>query len=82
MSPTAFYKHGIRFFFFSLEEDRLHIHVRQADKQAKIWIDPVIDLAENRGFSSTELTKIIEEVRKHEADIRKKWQEHRRSYDD
>ena len=36
MSPTVFYKNGMRFFFFSLEENRMHIHIRQAEKKAKI----------------------------------------------
>ena len=34
MSPTVFYKNGMRFFFFSLEENRMHIHIRQAEKKA------------------------------------------------
>ena len=49
----------MRFFFFSLEENRMHIHIRQAEKKAKIWIEPSISLAENKGFSSTEISNIL-----------------------
>lgn len=52
----------MRFFFFSLEENRMHIHIRQAEKKAKIWIEPSISLAENKGFSSTEISNILKEV--------------------
>ena len=74
MSPTVFYKNGMRFFFFSLEENRMHIHIRQAEKKAKIWIEPSI--------SSTEISNILKEVQKHERIIREKWNNHRGSNND
>lgn len=82
MSPTVFHKNGMRFFFFSLEENRMHIHIRQAEKKAKIWIEPSISLAENKGFSSTEISNILKEVQKHERIIREKWNNHRGSNND
>ena len=72
----------MRFFFFSLEEARMHIHVKQAEKKAKIWIEPAISLAENKGFSTVELATIIKEVHLYEHVIREKWNSHRRSYND
>ena len=45
MSPTIFRYCPFRFFFFSREEDRLHVHVQSADGEAKFWIEPVIELA-------------------------------------
>ena len=82
MSPTVFDKNGMRFFFFSLEEDRMHVHVRKAEKKAKIWLEPTISLAESKGFSSNEITNIIKEVKKHERIIREKWNNHRGSNND
>jgi hypothetical protein len=35
MSPTVFRDGPFRFFFFSREESRLHIHVQTADAEAK-----------------------------------------------
>lgn len=31
MSPTIFIKKGYRFFFFSREEQRMHVHIHCAD---------------------------------------------------
>jgi hypothetical protein len=40
MSPTIFREGGYRFFFFSLEEARMHIHVRSGGGEAKFWLEP------------------------------------------
>jgi hypothetical protein len=39
-------------------------------------------LAENKGFSSTEISNILKEVQKHERIIREKWNNHRGSNND
>lgn len=49
MSPTIFRGAGFRFFFFSREEARLHVHVHCADGEAKFWLEPEIELAQNLG---------------------------------
>ena len=51
MSPTVFRKDGYRFFFFSREELRKHIHVDASDGEAKFWLEPEIELARNYGLS-------------------------------
>jgi hypothetical protein len=40
MSPTLFRERGYRFFFFSREEARMHVHVYHADGGAKFWLNP------------------------------------------
>jgi hypothetical protein len=35
MSPTIFRAKGLRFFFFSLEEARMHVHVLGEEGEAK-----------------------------------------------
>ena len=45
MSPVVLRKRKFRFFFFSREEDRMHIHVCGADGEAKIWLEPTVELA-------------------------------------
>lgn len=45
MSPTVFREGPFRFFFFSREEERLHIHVESPHGEAKFWLDPQIELA-------------------------------------
>ena len=58
MSPKFLTMDGFTFKIYSLEEDRMHIHVVKAGNEAKFWLEPQIDLAENYGFSSKELRKI------------------------
>jgi hypothetical protein len=56
--PVLLRIRGYRFFFYSLEDrEPPHIHVAQAGRYAKFWLDPVT-LASNRGFRSHELTVI------------------------
>ena len=38
MSPTVFREKGYRFFFFSREEPRVHVHVICADGEAKFEV--------------------------------------------
>lgn len=38
MSPAIFREGGFRFYFFSREEPRIHVHVHGADGEAKFWI--------------------------------------------
>jgi len=35
---------GFDFFFYSMEEDRMHIHVEKGDNDAKFWLEPKIEL--------------------------------------
>jgi hypothetical protein len=48
MSPTIFREGGYRFYFFSREEPRMHVHVHCADGEAKFWIEPHRSGAEYR----------------------------------
>ena len=43
MSPTVFREAGFRFYFFSREEPRMHVHVHCADGEAKFWLEPAVD---------------------------------------
>lgn len=76
MSPTVFREGRYRFYFFSREEERLHIHIASPEGEAKFWIEPVLELAENKGLASRELTKLAKIVEEHEQQIRDAWREH------
>ncbi|MDP6038699.1 MAG: DUF4160 domain-containing protein [Candidatus Latescibacteria bacterium] len=58
MSPTVFRYKDYRFFFFSREELRMHIHILSGDGEAKFWIEPKITVANHYGFSSRELREL------------------------
>ena len=76
MSPTVFRDGPFRFFFFSREESRLHVHVQSADGEAKIWIEPEIELARNYELSDQDLSRVLQLVREHEQEIRHAWHQH------
>ena len=76
MSPTVFRHKGFRFFFFSKEESRKHVHVYCGNGEAKFWLEPSIELAENYGLTRKQLAEVhgIIEVRKDE--IINAWKKH------
>lgn len=55
MSPTVLRIGPFRFFFFSREELRIHIHVECAEGDAKFWLEPTVSLAQNYGLSEQQL---------------------------
>ena len=76
MSPTVFRVGRFRFFFFSREEPRIHVHVVSPDSEAKYWIEPAVELAKNYGFSSSDLNKVEALIKEHEGEIRDAWERH------
>ncbi len=58
MSPTVFREDGYRFFFFSREEDRMHVYVVSGNGEAKFWLKPEIELAKNYNHSRKQLKEI------------------------
>ena len=76
MNPTLFILGPYRFFFFSREESRPHVHVISSDGEAKFWLEPVVSLATSYGLSERELRKLQKIVEKERAKIRKAWKEY------
>ena len=73
MSPTVFKEEGYRFFFFSREEPRMHVHIYCGDGEAKFWLEPQIELARNYNLSRQQL-KIIEKIiEERQNEIRNAW---------
>ncbi|MCK7480131.1 MAG: DUF4160 domain-containing protein [Candidatus Moduliflexus flocculans] len=61
-----FRERGYRFYFFSREESRMHVHVYHADGEAKFWLEPTVELAQNFGLSAKELREAEGLVRSRE----------------
>ena len=76
MSPTIFRERGFRFFFFSREEPRMHVHVHCAEGEAKFWMEPTIELAQNYGLSGGDLRVVQRLIEEHADEIRGAWKEH------
>ncbi len=76
MSPTLFREGGFRFFFFSREEPRMHVHVYSGDGEAKFWMEPKIELAQNYGLADRDLARARRIIEERVDDIRDAWQRH------
>jgi Domain of unknown function (DUF4160) len=76
MSPTVFREGGFRFYFFSREEKRMHVHVQSQNDEAKFWLEPVIELAQFVGLSQREINEVSRLVQEHENDISIAWYTH------
>ena len=76
MSPTVFREKGYRFYFFSLEEDRMHVHVACSDGDAKFWLAPKIELAIQHGLASHRLNEIQKIIEDHRDELTNAWREH------
>lgn len=76
MSPTVFQWEGYRFFFLSREEERMDVHVRREDGEAKFWLEPEVDLAQNCGLSPGQISETLECVRERKDEISEAWDKH------
>ena len=76
MAPTVFHSGPYRYFFFSREESRMHVHVSSSDGEAKFWLEPTIALANYKGLNSKQLNAIEREVRKKQSEIEAAWKKH------
>lgn len=76
MSPTVFREGGYRFYFFSREETRMHVHVHHGDGEAKFWLEPRVELAQNVGMNARQLMAAQALVEDRIDEICRRWQEH------
>lgn len=76
--PVVLRHKGYIFFFYSNEKvprEPIHIHVRNNENVAKLWIEPEIKLSSNYGFNSSELKEILGIVEINVELIKRKWNE-------
>ncbi|MCD8184862.1 MAG: DUF4160 domain-containing protein [Bacteroides sp.] len=76
MSPVFRREEGFCFKIFSNEEEHRHIHVIKAKCEAKFWLEPSIELAENYGFSSKDLKKITQILEQYGDEFKRQFTEH------
>jgi hypothetical protein len=76
VSPTVFRYQQYRFFFFSREESRMHVHVTSPDGEAKIWVEPAVELALNRGLKDIEIREILLIIQERHNEIKHHWHRH------
>jgi len=76
MSPTILRIGSARFFFFSREESRPHVHVHTPDGEAKFWLEPEVALAGSASLDTAALTRLEGLVKEHVIEIRAAWRKH------
>jgi hypothetical protein len=77
--PVIFRDGGLRYFFFSnegLPREPRHVHVKGGGKDAKVWLEPAVTIAESYGFNSVELARIVRVVSERRDMILRAWDEH------
>lgn len=76
VSPTIFREGPYRFYFFSREEPRPHVHVASPEGEAKFWLEPQLELAESHGIPEREFTKIVKILERRIDEITSAWRRH------
>lgn len=66
---------GLRFFFYSHEEDRAHVHVESQDGIAKFWLEPEVELIRNRGLKPKDLKRAYKRIQEMREEYLAKWEE-------
>jgi hypothetical protein len=76
VSPTIFRWREFRFFFFSREERRPHVHVSGPEGEVKLWIDPFVEVASSHGLSPETIRAIRRTVEDKLDEITSAWHRH------
>ena len=71
--PTILRFGRYRFFFYSSDRNEpIHVHIEADENIAKVWLDP-IRLENSRGFSRSEIGKILSIIKKHQIELMEAW---------
>jgi hypothetical protein len=73
VSPTVFREKGYRFFFFSREESRMHVHVVSGSGEAKFWLEPEVELARNNHYNRKQLQVVEKLIKEHRYELIGAW---------
>jgi hypothetical protein len=76
MSPTVLRINGYRFYFFSREELRPHVHAVHSSGEAKIWLEPSVEIAHSHGLHARQLAQLTRLVQEHLYVIQYAWEAH------
>lgn len=60
----------------SREEPRPHVHVQHSTGEAKLWLDPKLEVAQNYGLPARRLAVALRIAEEHYDEIRATWDAH------
>lgn len=76
MSRTVARDGEFRLFFFSREEERIHVHVAHPEGEAKFWLTPKVTLARSTGLSKLQQREAKRIVETHLKEVENAWHKH------
>lgn len=74
--PTVFVDGKYRYYFFSREENRRHVHVSSSDGEVKVWLEPEISVAKVINLDSHEVSAIVDTINRRKEEINAEWTKH------
>lgn len=74
--PTVFTEGAYRFYFFSREEERKHVHVSSSNGEVKVWLEPNVSVAKVINLSEQEVNTILKILNAHKEEIYESWNKH------
>ncbi|MGH8801372.1 MAG: DUF4160 domain-containing protein [Casimicrobiaceae bacterium] len=54
----------------------MHVHVHSARGEAKVWLEPQIELAQSHGLPQSEINEVLRLIRENEDAILSAWNDH------
>lgn len=73
--PTLFIIGELRFFFYALDHEPIHVHVESPDGDAKFKIEPEIEMYENNGLNTRQVKKAKQAIKENKEVIIERWKE-------
>lgn len=70
----VFRQEDFRFEISYRPDDRPCIQVQHPSGDARVWLDPAVELAENDGLTDARVALVLRTVKKHEAELRTAWE--------
>ena len=77
--PVVFRYKGFRFFFYSNEgnpREPVHVHVRAAGSEAKLWVEPQVRVAVSDGFDAGTLRELLDVAQSRRDMIERAWNDY------
>lgn len=79
--PVVFRYKGFRCFFYSNEGSprepvHVHVHVRGAGCEAKLWLKPQVRVADSQGLDAGSLRELVEVAQANTDTIERAWHEY------
>ena len=74
--PTLLEASSCRFVIVMRDcEERRHVHVSGSGGEAKLWLEPEVELAVHRGYTQREIGRIVRLTRDHRPMLVHRWDE-------